>query len=57
MARSKTFKTFRSNANKQNKLIMISYVRREAAEHAKELKSSLVRYGFTVYLVVIFKIN
>lgn len=32
---------------------MISYVRREAAEHAKELKSSLVRYGFTVYLVLI----
>ena len=33
------------------KQIMISYARQEAADHALKLKESLIKKGFSVYLV------
>ncbi|OTF77427.1 hypothetical protein BLA29_007143, partial [Euroglyphus maynei] len=43
---------FRRKTSKKRKgsQIMISYVRHEAADHALQLKKSLLEYGFSVYL-------
>jgi len=43
----------------RSKQILISYVRAEAAEHALQLKHSLARRGFDVFLVscVIFTVS